>query len=187
MVVNGDVLTDSDLSALIAFHRERGAEATISLTPVDDPSAFGVVPTDQDGRVQAFIEKPPRDEAPTNLINAGTYVFEPSVLDRIPADVRVSIERETFPAMVEAGTLFAQGSDAYWLDTGTPDAYLRAHRDLILGHRAGPPAPGAAAGPVDRPRGVADRGGGRVRRRGRPARCSAPARRWPTAPWSRNR
>jgi len=147
VVVNGDVLTDSDLSELIAFHRLRGAEATIALTPMDDPSAFGVVPTDEDGRVQAFIEKPPRDEAPTNLINAGTYIFEPSVLDRIPGDVRVSVERETFPAMVEAGTLFALGSDAYWLDTGTPDAYLRAHRDLILGHRASPPAPGAELDP----------------------------------------
>jgi mannose-1-phosphate guanylyltransferase len=149
VVVNGDVLTDSDIAGLVAFHRERGAEATISLTPVDDPSAFGVVPTDPDGRVRAFIEKPPRDEAPTNLINAGTYVFEPSVLDRIPGgDVRVSIERETFPALVEAGTLFAQGSEAYWLDTGTPDAYLRAHRDLLLGRRTGPPSPGAQLDPA---------------------------------------
>jgi mannose-1-phosphate guanylyltransferase len=147
VVVNGDVLTDSDMSALIEFHRLRGAEATISLTPVDDPSAFGVVPTDEQGRVQAFIEKPPRDEAPTNLINAGTYVLEPSVLDRIPKDRRVSVERETFPALVEAGTLYALGSDAYWLDTGTPDAYLRAHRDLLLGRRPGPPAPGAEPDP----------------------------------------
>ncbi len=148
VVVNGDVLTDSDLSELVAFHRERGAEATISLTPVEDPSAFGVVPTDDRGRVEAFIEKPPRDEAPTNLINAGTYVFEPTVLDRIPPDRRVSIERETFPALVEEGTLFAQGSDAYWLDTGTPDAYLRAHRDLLLGRRDGPPAPDAEPDPA---------------------------------------
>ena len=147
VVVNGDVLTDSDLSVLIDFHRVHGAEATIALTPMEDPSAFGVVPTDDEGRVLAFIEKPPRDEAPTNLINAGTYIFEPSVLDRIPPDIRVSVERETFPAMVEDGTLFAQGSEAYWLDTGTPDAYLRAHRDLILGRRAGPPAPGAELDP----------------------------------------
>ncbi len=147
VVVNGDVLTDSDISELIAFHRRSGAEATISLTPVDDPSGFGVVPTDPSGRVEAFIEKPPRDEAPTNLINAGTYVFEPSVLRRIPTGRRVSIERETFPALVEAGALFALGSDAYWLDTGTPDAYLRAHRDLLLGVRTGPPAPGAVLDP----------------------------------------
>jgi mannose-1-phosphate guanylyltransferase len=143
VVVNGDVLTDSDLSALVDFHRLRGGEATIGLTPVDDPSSFGVVPTDADGRVEAFIEKPPRDEAPTNLINAGMYVLEPSVLARIPAERRVSIERETFPELVKAGSLYALGSEAYWLDTGTPDAYLRAHRDLLAGRRPGPPSPGA--------------------------------------------
>ncbi|MDA8343470.1 MAG: NDP-sugar synthase [Actinomycetota bacterium] len=145
LVVNGDVLTDLDVGALVAFHRERGAEASIALTPVDDPSAFGVVPTDERGRVTAFIEKPPRDEAPTNLVNAGTYVLEPSVLDRVVPDRRVSIERETFPALVAGGTLYAFGSDAYWLDTGTPAAYLRAHLDLVLGRRPGPPAPGARA------------------------------------------
>ncbi len=147
VVVNGDVLTDADLSELIDFHRRRGAEATISLTPVDDPSSFGVVPTDDQGRVEAFIEKPPRDEAPTNLINAGTYVLEPSVLGRIPDDRPVSIERETFPAIVETGSLYALGSDAYWLDTGTPDTYLRAHRDILLGRRPGLPTPGAELDP----------------------------------------
>ena len=147
VVVNGDVLTDSDISELIAFHRLRGAEATISLTPVDDPSSFGVVVTDDEGRVEAFIEKPPRDEVPTNLINAGTYVMQPSVLGRIPSGRRVSVERETFPALVEAGSLFALGSEAYWLDTGTPDAYLRAHRDLLVGRRLGPPSPGAILDP----------------------------------------
>ena len=109
VVVNGDVLTDLDVSVLVAFHHERQAEATIALTPVPDPSAFGVVPTDDHGRVQAFIEKPPRDTAPTNLINAGTYVLEPSVLARIPSDRRVSIERETFPALVADGRLYALG------------------------------------------------------------------------------
>jgi mannose-1-phosphate guanylyltransferase len=148
VVVNGDVLTDLDISELVAFHRSHGSEATISLTPVEDPSAFGVVPTDDDGRVQAFIEKPPRDEAPTNLINAGTYVVEPSVLARIPEGRRVSIERETFPALADDKSLYAQGSDVYWLDTGTPDAYLRAHLDLVLGRRSGPPAPGAVRDPL---------------------------------------
>jgi NDP-sugar pyrophosphorylase family protein len=143
VVVNGDVLTDLDISGLIAFHREHGSEATISLTPVDDPSAFGVVPTDADGKVEAFIEKPPRDEIPTNLINAGTYILEPSVLARIPEGRRVSIERETFPQLVEDGSLYAQGSDVYWIDTGTPDAYLRAHADLLLGRRGVAPAPDA--------------------------------------------
>jgi NDP-sugar pyrophosphorylase family protein len=143
VVVNGDVVTDLDLTALVAFHRERGAEGTIHLHPVSDPSAFGVVPTDDGGRVTAFIEKPPRDEAPTNLINAGTYVLEPSALERIPSGRRVSIERETFPAMVRDGQLFAMADDSYWLDAGTPSAYLQAHRDLVDGRRDGPPVPGA--------------------------------------------
>src|ERR1019366_7248967 len=114
LVVNGDVLTDFDVSSLVAFHTERGAEATIYLTPVPDPSAFGVVPTDGAGRVIAFIEKPPPGTAPTNLINAGTYVLEESVLGRIPGGRRVSIERETFPALVADRGLFALPSDAYW-------------------------------------------------------------------------
>ena len=147
VVLNGDVLTDFDIAGLVDLHRDRGAEGTIGLTPVDDPSSFGVVPTDADGRVTAFIEKPPRDEAPTNFINAGIYVFEPSVLKRIAPDARVSIERETFPAMVADGTLYARGSAAYWLDTGTPEAYLRANRDLLDGSRGGPPSPDAVEDP----------------------------------------
>lgn len=135
IVINGDVLTDLDVTRLIHFHRERGAEATIALHPVDDPSRFGVVPTHPDGRVIAFVEKPPRDEAPTNQINAGTYVMEPSVLDRIAPEVKVSVERVTFPMMVNDGTLYALSDDAYWLDTGTPQAYLEAHRDVLEGRR----------------------------------------------------
>lgn len=141
LVVNGDVLTDMDLSALIEFHRLSGGEATISLVPVEDPSRFGVVPTDADGRVSAFIEKPAAGEAPTNLVNAGTYVLETSVLDRIAADRRVSIERETFPALVADGSLFALASTGYWIDAGTPREYLRANLDLLTGERA--PAQGA--------------------------------------------
>jgi mannose-1-phosphate guanylyltransferase len=127
VVVNGDVLTDLDVSGLVAFHRDRGAEATVALTPVEDPSAFGVVPTDDQGRVVAFIEKPPPGEAPTNLINAGTYVLEASVLARIPAGRRVSIERETFPALVDDGRLYALGSAAPWIDAGTPATFLAAN------------------------------------------------------------
>lgn len=135
LVVNGDVLTDLDITALVAFHEEKGAEATIALHKVEDPSAFGVVPTDADGRVEAFVEKPPRDEAPTDLINAGTYVLEPSVLDRIPDGRKVSIEREVFPAMVADGTLYAMSGDTYWIDTGTPDLYRTAQLDLLDGIR----------------------------------------------------
>lgn len=134
VVANGDVLTDLDVSALVGFHRAHGAEATIALTPVDDPSRFGVVPTDAEGRVIAFIEKPARGEAPTNLINAGTYVLEPSALDRIPTGRKVSIERETFPAMVADGRLFALPSEAEWVDAGTPATYLAANLRY-----AGPP------------------------------------------------
>jgi mannose-1-phosphate guanylyltransferase len=142
LVVNGDVLTDLDYGALVATHDAAGGEGTIALHRVEDPSAFGVVPTDADGRVLAFVEKPPRDEAPTDLINAGTYVLEPSVLDRIPVDQKVSVERVTFPAMVADGTLFAVadhelagGADVYWADTGTPGQYLDAMLDAVAGRR----------------------------------------------------
>lgn len=127
VVVNGDVLTDLDVTGLVAFHRERHAEATIALTPVADPSAFGVVATDDSGKVEAFIEKPPPGEAPSNFINAGTYVLEASVIDRVPSGRRVSIERETFPQLVGEGRMFALGSDAAWLDAGTPAAFLKAN------------------------------------------------------------
>lgn len=141
IVVNGDVLTDLDVSALVAFHERAGAEGTIALTKVEDPSAYGVVPTDARGRVEAFIEKPPRHEAPTDLINAGTYVLEPSVLDRIPAGGPVNVERMTFPAMVADGSLYALDGGAYWIDAGTPATYLAANLDLISGRR-GEPEPG---------------------------------------------
>jgi len=135
LVINGDVLTDLDITKLVAFHRSRGAQATIALHPVEDPSRFGVVPTTLDGRVTAFVEKPPVGEAPTNLINAGTYVFEPSVLDEIAPTGRVSVERDTFPKLAATGTLFAMADDSYWLDTGTPQAYLQANVDILAGRK----------------------------------------------------
>jgi NDP-sugar pyrophosphorylase family protein len=142
LVVNGDVLTDLDTSRLVAFHGARGAAATIHLTPVSDPSRFGVVPTDEDGRVLAFVEKP-TGMPPTNLINAGTYVLEPDVLVRLPAGRPMSVERETFPALAAAGLLYACATDDYWLDTGTPAAYLQANADVLDGTRPGVPVPGA--------------------------------------------
>lgn len=135
VVVNGDVMTDLDVRALVGRHEDLGAEATIHLIPVEDPSRYGVVPTDEDGRVEAFVEKPPVEEAPSRWINAGTYVLEPSVLDRIPTGRRVSVERETFPTLVEAGSLFAFESDVYWVDAGTPASYLAANLDLVGGRR----------------------------------------------------
>ncbi len=142
LVVNGDVLSDFDVSRLVAFHRERQARATIQLTPVADPSAFGVVPTDPSGRVEAFIEKPAPGTAPTNLVNAGCYVVEPEVLDMIPSGRRVSIEREIFPGLVEKGALYALASDAYWLDTGTPEKFLQASFDVLRGRRTPRSLPG---------------------------------------------
>jgi mannose-1-phosphate guanylyltransferase len=135
VVVNGDILTDLELNSLVKLHRERAAEATIALTPVEDPSAYGVVPTDDDGRVLAFIEKPARESAPTNLINAGTYVVEPRLLERVEPGRRVSIEREVFPAVVADGALFAMASSTYWIDTGTPDRFLQAQLDVLQGRR----------------------------------------------------
>lgn len=131
VVVNGDILTDLDVTRLVRFHDASGAEATIDLHEVEDPSRFGVVVTDVAGQVEAFIEKPEGDDAPSNKINAGTYVFEPSVLGRIDVGRPVSVERETFPSLVEAGTLFALDGGAYWLDAGTPETYLQASLDLL--------------------------------------------------------
>ena len=133
MVLNADVLTDADLKKLVSFHADSGAEASIMLTQVEDPSAFGVVPTDERGRVLGFIEKPPRGQAPTDLINAGVYVMEPSVLERIPEGREHSAERALFPEMVGSGSLYAAHLDGYWMDVGTPEKYLRANRDAIDG------------------------------------------------------
>ncbi len=131
IVVNGDVLTDLDVTRLVRFHDASSAEGTVALHTVEDPSRYGVVVTDVAGQVEAFVEKPDREDAPSLTINAGTYVFEPSVLSRIPVGRRVSVERETFPAMVESGSLYALDGNAYWLDAGTPETYLQANLDLL--------------------------------------------------------
>lgn len=136
VVVNGDIITDLDVGKLVERHRATGAEATIHLTPVEDPSSYGVVAVGPDGRVDRFVEKPAPGTAPSNLINAGTYVFEPSVLARIPTGRKVSIERETFPAIVTDGGLFAWATDDYWIDTGRPETYRQANLDLIDGRRS---------------------------------------------------
>jgi mannose-1-phosphate guanylyltransferase len=147
VVVNADVLSDFDPAELLAFHAAQAAEASIYLTPVPDPSAFGVVVTDEAGQVEAFIEKPPAGTAPTNFINAGVYVLEPSVLKRIDSGRRVSVERETFPAIAADGGLYALSSEAYWIDTGTPAKYLAANLDILRGVRRGAELPAAPEGP----------------------------------------
>lgn len=131
IAVNGDTLTSIDLSAQLRFHRSRGAAATIALTRVEDPSAFGVVPIDCNGRVETFVEKPSREDAPTDWINAGMYVLEPSVFTHIPDHERISIERAVFPILVAEGSLFAVQDPAYWLDAGTPATLLQANLDAL--------------------------------------------------------
>ena len=135
VVANGDVMTDLDVAELIAAHRGFGAEATLHLIGVDDPSAFGVVDLADDGGVHAFIEKPAPGTEPSNLINAGTYVFEPSVLDRIPAATKVSVERDTFQRVVADGGLYGLATDDYWIDAGVPALYRSANLDLLDGKR----------------------------------------------------
>jgi mannose-1-phosphate guanylyltransferase len=133
LVVNGDILSDIDLRPVVEWHRARSAEGTIVLTPVADPSAYGVVPTDDGGKVLGFIEKPPPGEAPTNMINAGVYVLEPSIMESIPAGRRYNAERELFPELASNGSLFALPTDAYWMDIGTPEKYLQANLDALAG------------------------------------------------------
>ncbi len=150
VAVNGDVITTYDLGAQLELHRERGGLGTLHLYPVDDPSRFGVVPTDDAGRVLGFVEKPAREEAPSNWINAGGYVLEPEVLDLID-EGPVSIERVTFPALAEAGQLFGYKEEAYWVDAGTPESYLAVildRLDGLWGETLGPVAPGAVVDPT---------------------------------------
>jgi len=136
LVLNGDILADLDLAPLLEHHEASGAAATIGLIPVEDPSAFGVVVTAEDGSVEAFIEKPKREDAPTNLVNAGVYVIEKRVLEGITPEQNVSIEREVFPALTGNG-LHALEVSGYWLDIGTPERYLQAHWDLLDGTLGG--------------------------------------------------
>ncbi len=134
VVFNGDVMTAVDVNAVVALHRERQARATIVLTPVENPSAYGLVETAPDGSVRRFIEKPGAGEITCNTINAGIYVLEPSTFDRIPKDVSYSIERAYFPSLIERGEAFlAYTDEGYWIDIGTPEKYQQVHRDMFDG------------------------------------------------------
>ena len=140
VVFNGDVLTQVDLAAVLRLHRERKAKATIVLTPVDNPRAYGLVETDAEGNIQRFLEKPGEDEITCNTINAGIYVLEPDTFDRIPKDTAWSIERSFFPSLIERGETFMAYIDhGYWIDIGTPAKYLQVHRDIMDGRYAAPP------------------------------------------------
>src|SRR5438093_5911235 len=132
VVFNGDVLTGLELGAVIARHRQRKAVATIVLTPVENPSAYGLVETDADGWIQRFIEKPGPDEITCNTINAGVYVLEPSVLSYMPKAEPYSFERGLFPALLERKeAVLSFILDQYWIDIGTPQKYLEVHQDIL--------------------------------------------------------
>jgi NDP-sugar pyrophosphorylase family protein len=140
VVFNGDVLTQIDLASVIRLHRERQAKATIVLTPVENPAAYGLVETDAAGNIRRFLEKPKPDEITTNNINAGIYILEPDTFDRIPSDVAWSVERSYFPSLIERGETFVgYVYDGYWIDIGTPEKYTQVHRDIMDGRYAAAP------------------------------------------------
>ena len=146
VVFNGDVMTQLDLAAVIRMHRERQARATIVLTPVENPSAYGLVETDDRGNIQRFLEKPKPEEITTNHINAGIYILEPDTFDRIPSEVPWSIERSYFPSLIERGETFvAYVYDGYWIDIGTPEKYMQVHHDIMDGRFVAPPFAGLAS------------------------------------------
>ena len=147
VVFNGDVLTQIDLAEVIALHRSRKARATIVLTPVDNPTAYGLVDTDADGNIRRFIEKPEPEDITTHNINAGIYILEPDTFDRIPSHVPWSIERSYFPSLIERHETFvAYVYDGYWIDIGTSAKYTQVHRDIMDGRYAAEPF--RSAGPA---------------------------------------
>ena len=145
VILNGDILSAHDLPAQIDLHRKRDAAVTLHLVEVDDPSRYGCVPTDASGRVTAFLEKTPNPV--TNRINAGCYVFRRSVIDQIPAGQVVSVEHDTFPSLIDAGAVvMGYHESAYWLDVGTPEAFVRGSSDIVLGHMPSPAVSCSATG-----------------------------------------
>ena len=139
LMLNGDIFTDLDITAMIDFHRQSRAVATIAVTPVEDPTAYGLIETDAKGKISRFLEKPSWEQVTTNMINAGIYVLEPEVLARIPPGKQVSIERETFQQLLaDKEAMYAYSASAYWLDMGTPEKYLRLNHDLLTGKALSP-------------------------------------------------
>ena len=132
LVLNGDIFTNLNITAMIELHRERKAKATIALTPVDDPTSYGLVETNAQGRITCFREKPRQSEITTNMINAGTYILEPDILTYMPPQSNFSFEHDVFPLLLDRGEpAYAYPSTNYWIDIGTPEKYLRLHRDLL--------------------------------------------------------
>jgi mannose-1-phosphate guanylyltransferase len=142
VILNGDILSAHDLDAQVDLHRKKDAAVTLHLVEVEDPTRYGCVPVDASGRVTAFLEKTPNPV--TNRINAGCYVFKRSVIDSIPAGQVVSVERETFPGLISAGELvLGYPESRYWLDVGTPQAFVRGSCDVVLGEMPSPALPGS--------------------------------------------
>jgi len=136
LIFNGDILTDMDLGKLIEFHKKKKATATITLTEVEDPTTYGLVLTDKDGKIEKFIEKPSweRVSGSTSYINAGIYVIDPKVFANVPKGKPYSFERELFPGLLKAKEAFyGYKSDAYWIDIGNPSKYMQAHRSVLEG------------------------------------------------------
>lgn len=133
-VFNGDVLTDLDLQAMLAFHQSKGSKLTIALTPVEDPTAYGLVETDSQGHIQRFVEKPRIDEITTDKINAGTYIIEPELFRYVPPNQHYMFERGLFPVVLQTkDPMYGYPSRAYWTDIGKPQAYLEVHHDILIG------------------------------------------------------
>jgi len=148
IVLNGDVLTDIDLLEVLEYHRAKKAEATIATTRVMNPAGYGLIESDSRGRVVRFTEKPAEDDVMGDTINAGIYILEPSVLDRIPSDGPQSLERELFPTMVQEGAkVYSFLSKGYWQDIGSPEKYLEATFGIISGRTKLPGYPQKACPP----------------------------------------
>jgi len=132
IVFNGDIFSDIDLTAMVSLHREKKASVSIALTPVEDPTIYGMVETDDEGRVKRFVEKPSWDRVTTNMINAGIYIMEPSILSYIAPNVFSMFERDVLPPLLEEGqAVYSYPSEAYWIDIGTPEKYLKLNHDLL--------------------------------------------------------
>ncbi len=135
IVLNGDIFTDIDLGRMMRLHEENKAVASLALTPVQDPTIYGVVETDSESRVKRFIEKPPRDKVTTNMINAGIYILEPGILSCVAPNTFSMFERDVFPPLLEEGqVIYGYPFRDYWIDMGTPDKYLKLQHDLLRHH-----------------------------------------------------
>ena len=146
VVLNGDILADLDLSAMLRFHTERRSRATLYLTRVADPSQYGLVELEADGRIRSFVEKPPPGQATVDTVNAGVYLLDREVVAGIPTGRAVSIERETFPGLLrDRVPFYGWVSDNYWLDIGSPAKYRQGQLDLLAGRVTSPLAPAGAA------------------------------------------